>query len=204
MVIGGILFTQSLPYRFKTPKLVTEKETNPWKIESSSAVYENPWIQVTHHEVRTPAGHPGIYGVVHFKNRAIGIVPIDEEGNTWLVGQYRFPLNRFSWEIPEGGCPQGEEALQAAQRELREETGLTAENWSEVCTFDLSNSVSDESGTIFLATRLTQGQSAPEETEQLSIRKIPFQQALDMVLCGEIQDAISVMGILQVARKRGV
>lgn len=197
------LSAYSFPYHFNH-KQVPNHPSNPWKIISKELVYDNPWIQVAHHEVQTPHGNPGIYGVVHFKNRAIGMVPLDKQGNTWLVGQYRFPLNEYSWEIPEGGCPEGEEPLDAARRELREETGLSADTWTHLGTFALSNSVSDEVGTLFLATGISEGKAEPEETEQLSVRKLPFTQALDMVLNGEIQDAISIMAILQVARRISV
>src|ERR1700722_8243186 len=132
-------------------------ESNPWKTKATRVVYDNPWISVSEDEVDQPDGKPGIYGVVHFKNKAIGILPIDDEEKTWLVGQYRYPLNQYSWEIPEGGCPANEEPLQAAQRELLEETGLTAANWQLMGTSHLSNSVSDEQAFYFLATSLQQG-----------------------------------------------
>ena len=170
---------------------------NPWKILSEEEKYNNPWIQVTEFNVLNPAGNKGIYGKVHFKNHAIGIVPIDEEMNTYLVGQYRFPLNEYSWEIPEGGCPLEEERLVAAQRELLEETGLKAKHWQRILDVHLSNSVSDEAGTIYIATGLTQHEAIPEETEQLVIKKIPFTDVYDMVRRGEITDSMSVSAILQ-------
>ncbi|RAJ73669.1 ADP-ribose pyrophosphatase YjhB (NUDIX family) [Chitinophaga dinghuensis] len=170
---------------------------NPWKITSSELKYENNWIRITHHEGMNPAGNPGIYGVVHFKNLAVGVLPLDDEMNTYLVGQYRFPLNRFSWEIPEGGGALGEDPLDAARRELLEETGLIAREWEVLTRLDTSNSVTDEMAIIFLARGLEQQESTPEETEQLLVRKVPFEEAYRMVKDFEITDSLSVAAIQQ-------
>src|SRR3569623_588334 len=116
---------------------------NPWKVTSEKAVYDNKWINVTEYQVINPSGNPGIYGKVHFKNRAIGIVPLEADQNTYLVGQYRFTINQYSWEIPEGGGPLNEDPLHAAKRELLEETGLGAHNWTPIQTMYLSNSVTN-------------------------------------------------------------
>ncbi|MEM6723516.1 MAG: NUDIX hydrolase, partial [Bacteroidota bacterium] len=105
---------------------------NPWTKLSEALQYDNPWIRITEHQVLNPNGNPGIYGVVHFKNVAIGIVPLDEEYNTWLVGQYRYTLEQYSWEIPEGGGPLGTDPLKSAKRELLEETGITAKEWTNI------------------------------------------------------------------------
>jgi len=172
-------------------------EKNPWTTLESRKIYENNWIGLTEHDVINPSGGKGIYGQVHFKNLAIGILPLDEERNTWLVGQYRYPLNAYSWEIPEGGGPLHLPALDSAKRELLEETGLTASHWQQIQQMHLSNSVSDELAIIYIATGLTEGESEPEETEQLSIRKLPFEEAYQMVLLGEITDSISVAAILK-------
>ena len=180
-----------------------DKEINPWRVVSQRVVYDNPWIEVTHHDVIRPDGEPGIYGIVHYRNRAVGVLPIDEHGQTWLVGQYRFALGRYSWELPEGGCPEGESTLDAAKRELLEETGLEAGVWQLLGRADLSNSISDEVATIYLATELVERQSQPEGTEVLAIRRLPFDEALAMVLDGRITDAISVMAILLYARQHG-
>lgn len=172
---------------------------NPWKTLDLEVVYENRWLRVTHSNVINPSGGYGIYGVVHFKNIAIGIIPVDEEGYTWLVGQYRYAINRYTWEIPEGGCPEGEEPLLAAQRELQEETGLTADHWEELLRTDMSNSVTDERGIIYLARNPRPGPSAPEATEDITVRRLPLTEAIAMVRRGEITDALSVVALLWVA-----
>ena len=179
--------------------------TNRWKTLSSEEKYDNRWISVTEYQVINPAGGNGIYGKVHFKNKAVGIIPLDAEGNTWLVGQWRYPLNEWSWEIPEGGSPLGTDVLTSAQRELKEETGITANRWTEIVRTHLSNSVSDEEGFIFLAENLTFGEREAEETEaDMEIKKLPFREALQMVMDGRITDSLSVMGILMVARLKRV
>jgi ADP-ribose pyrophosphatase len=175
-------------------------QTNPWKTLSNKTVYDNPWIRVEQHDVINPAGGKGIYGKVHFKNKAIGIIPIDEQGNTWLVGQYRYTLDEYSWEIPMGGGPNEADVLESAQRELKEETGLTAAKWEKIMRIHTSNSVTDEEGFIFLATGLTQGETAFEETEELHIQKLPLSEAVQMCLDGRITDAISIAGLMAVER----
>lgn len=184
---------------------MSEPVKNPWTTLSADVKYDNPWITVTEFQVINPSGGKGIYGKVHFKNKAIGIVPLDKDLNTWLVGQYRYTLNAWHWEIPEGGGPQDQDALKSAQRELREETGLAAAKWSEIIHLHTSNSVTDEEGFIFLAEDLQEGASSPEETEaDLKVWKLPLKDALDMVLEGKITDSMSIMGILKVARLKGI
>lgn len=173
------------------------EESNPWTVLFSEQIYENKWIKLTEHKVINPSGGDGIYGEVHFKNYAIGVIALDEDMNTWLVGQYRFPLGAYSWEIPEGGGPLDEAPLDSAKRELAEETGLSAENWKEIQRMHLSNSVSDELAIIYVATDLSYGESSPEETEQLAIKRLPFIEAYEMVVRGEITDSMSVAGILR-------
>jgi 8-oxo-dGTP pyrophosphatase MutT (NUDIX family) len=173
-----------------------DEQHNPWQINGQKEIYDNPWIQVTEFDVTNPSGGKGIYGKVHFKNRAIGIVVLDENRDTYLVGQYRFTINAYSWEIPEGGGPLHETPLDAAQRELLEETGLKAAHWQQLSEIFLSNSVTDELAIIFLATGLSQHKSMPEATEQLIVKKLPFAEAYKMVMQGEIKDALSVAAIL--------
>lgn len=175
-----------------------DQHPNPWQTFSIKNVYENPWIRVTHREILNPSGGAGIYGVVHFKNTAIGIVPLDGEGFTWLVGQYRYTLERYSWEIPEGGGPVGTDSLESAKRELAEETGITARRWTPLLEIHTSNSVTDEYGVAYVAQDLEFGKAQPEETEELIVRRLPFSEAVEMVMSGEITDALSMIAILKV------
>jgi len=174
------------------------EDKNPWMIRGQKEVYDNPWIRVTEYDVINPGGGQGIYGKVHFKHLAVGVIPIDEQWNIWLVGQYRFTLDQYSWEIPEGGGRMDEDPLEAARRELLEETGLVAGEWTKISTLHLSNSVSDELGYIFLARELRQFSPEPEETEQILVRKIPFSEAVDMAESGKITDSRSVTAMLKV------
>ena len=170
-------------------------QENPWTILDQKDIYDNPWIRVTEFRVINPSGGEGIYGKVHFKHIAVGVIPLDVNWNTWLVGQYRFPLDLYSWEIPEGGGRLDEDPLEAAKRELLEETGLVAKEWTKILTMHLSNSVNDELAVIYLARNLEQQMAAPEETEQLVIKKLPFDEVAQMVETGKITDSISVAAI---------
>ena len=178
---------------------------NPWTKRQRRQIYDNPWIQVIEDQVINPAGNEGIYGTVQFKNTAIGIIPLDREEHTWLVGQYRYPLDEYSWEIPMGGAEINTSPLEGGVRELREETGITAGNWTELMKIHTSNSVTNEVGYVFVATDLTLGDSAPEETEELAIRRLPFSEAVRMVVDGAITDGISIAAILRlnIALKSG-
>jgi 8-oxo-dGTP pyrophosphatase MutT (NUDIX family) len=178
---------------------ITDPQDSPWTTLRSEQRYDNRWIRVVEHQVLTPAGTPGLYGTVHFKHLALGILPIDGDGQTYLVGQYRYPLRFTSWEIPEGGGHGDVPPLESAQRELAEETGLRACGWLEVMQLHLSNAVSDERAVCYLAWDLRQGESAPDESEKLEVRRLPFSEALDMVWTGGITDAISVAMILRLA-----
>ncbi len=176
---------------------------NPWQTLSVKAIYENPWISLSEAQVINPNGGQGIYGVVHFKNKAIGVLPIDDQGYTWLVGQYRYATDEYSWELPEGGGPLNEPPLASAQRELREETGIIAQQWREILQMKISNSVTDEHCYVFLAQELSQGATDEEECEQLHLRRLPLTEAIEMVLRGEIMDSISVATLLW-ARVQGL
>jgi 8-oxo-dGTP pyrophosphatase MutT (NUDIX family) len=177
-------------------------QSNPWTTVSSRTVYENPWIAVREDQVLRPDGLPGIYGVVHFKNRAVGVLPVDNQGRIWLVGQYRYPLEAYSWEIPEGGCPESESPEATAHRELREETGLSAARLELVATAHLSNSVSDEVGYVFRATELVEGVVEPEGTERLVVRRFEWEEAWAMLHRGAITDSLSVIALLHEAVRR--
>jgi len=172
-------------------------EDNPWQITAEKVEYENPWINLTEYQVINPSGNPGIYGKIHFKNMAIGILPLDDEMNTYLVGQFRFALGQYSWEMPEGGGPVGTDPLDSAKRELLEETGLKADSWTELQRLHLSNSVSDELSILYLARDLQQFEAEPEDTEQLVVKKLPFADVYQMVCKGEITDAMTIAAVLK-------
>jgi len=173
-------------------------EENPWIITSQKNIYDNPWINLTEYQVINPSGNPGIYGKVHFKNIAIGVLPLDDELNTYLVGQFRFAPDVYSWEMPEGGGPLGTDPLDSAKRELLEETGLKAESWTEIQRLHLSNSVSDELSILYLARGLAQFEAEPEDTEQLIVKKLPFEEVYQMVCRGEITDSMTIAAVYRV------
>jgi 8-oxo-dGTP pyrophosphatase MutT (NUDIX family) len=170
---------------------------NPWKINSTKEYYDNPWVNVVEHQVTNPVGKPGIYSVVHFKNLAICVLPLDEEYNTWVVGQFRFPVDEYSWEIPEGGGPLDTEPLESAKRELMEECGIVAKQWTEIGTCHLSNSGTDERAIIYVAKELSFHSSSPEETEVLDVKKIPFEELFQMVMNGGVMDAPTIIAVLK-------
>lgn len=171
---------------------------NPWKTLSSEKIYDSPWIGLTKHDVLNPNGNPGTYSVVHFKNLAIGVIALDDDLNTWIVGQYRYPINEYSWEIPEGGGDRNIEPLESAKRELKEETGISAGKWTKIQEMHLSNSASDEFCILYIAQDLTFGESHPEDDEQLDVRKLHFDELYKMVVDGEITDSLTVAAVLKV------
>jgi 8-oxo-dGTP pyrophosphatase MutT (NUDIX family) len=176
--------------------------SGPWVRRSRTTVYRNRGMEVWHDEVRRPDGEPGIYGVVHFLGRAVGVVALDEAGRVLLVGQHRYTLDAFSWEIPEGGVGPDETLLDGARRELREETGYQAGEWRELLAIHLSNSITDEEGMLFAATGLQPGDAAPDGTEELEVRWVPLAEAVAMIDRREITDGLTVCAILRVALER--
>lgn len=170
---------------------------NPWQTKNKKVVYENPWMKVEEHAAINPSGGDAQYGIVQFKNIAVGVIPIDEDGNTYIVGQHRYPLDEYSWEIPEGGSPLHADPLESAKRELKEETGLIAKNWQQILEVRLSNSITDEKGIIYLATVLTQGESEPEPTENITLKKILFADLVQLVMDGQITDVLTVAAVLK-------
>ncbi|WP_417492770.1 NUDIX domain-containing protein [Maricaulis sp.] len=173
------------------------KTRGPWTVHDERTVFESPWMQVREFEVTQPDGKPGVYGVMSPRNLALAILPVHADGTITLVGQHRFPLDRYSWEIPEGGGPLGEDALDGARRELKEETGLTADHWHEILQLDLSNSITDERAIGYLATGLHPGEPEPEGTEVLLTRSPHFLDALDEAMSGQITDALTVAMLLR-------
>ena len=172
-----------------------DAEQNPWQREGSRLIYENPWIRLREDAVIRPDGAPGEYGVVEFRSRAIGVVPVTPDGFTYLVGQWRYTLEQYSWEIVEGGGGLDEPPIDAARRELREETGITAAAWTYLGELATSNSVTDELGCVFLAEDLTYGEAEPEGTERLQVKKVPLAVAYEMAMTGEISDCLAVVGL---------
>ncbi len=175
---------------------------NPWQTLSTREVYDNPWIRVREDQVINPTGGRGIYGVVEFKNRAVGVIPIDDEDHTWLVGQYRYTQDTYEWEIPEGGCPAGEELVECARRELLEETGIVAADYEMILDMQLSNSTTNEVAFIYLARGLSFEQAKPEATEKIESKRVPVDEAIRMAMAGEIRDCMSLAGLLKLACMR--
>lgn len=170
---------------------------SPWTTTGSRVVYENPWIQVREDQVLRADGSPGIYGVVGFHTVALGVVVLHDDGSTVLVGQYRYTLEAWSWEIPEGGGDPALDPRAEAARELAEETGLVAARYSPLGPLHTSNSVTDETAWLYLAEGLTEGVARPEPTEQLLLWRLPLAEAVAMALDGRITDAMSVAGLLR-------
>lgn len=177
------------------PRSLEADPRNPWRLRGSRVVYQNPWLSVREDHVLRPDGAPGIYGIVQFQNHALGIVPVTDTLETVLVGQWRYPLGLYSWEIPEGGGALNQPPLENARRELAEETGIRAETWTDLGIVHLSNSVTDEVGTVFLAQNLHFGPAHPEGDEVLAVRRLPLAEAWQMALDGRITDGLSIIGL---------
>lgn len=171
---------------------------NPWQTLSQEVKYDNPWIRVEEHQVINPAGGEGIYGTVSFKNRAVAIVALFENGDTLLVGQFRYPLQEYHWELPMGGAPIDESALDCAQRELKEETGFSAKKWQQILSMHLSNSITQEQGFTFIAEDLLAGEMSLEDTEDITLARLPFEEVFQKVMLGEITDAMTVASVMKV------
>jgi 8-oxo-dGTP pyrophosphatase MutT (NUDIX family) len=176
---------------------------NPWTTLSVRMVYANPWLELWEERCLDPSGRPALYGKVSFRSKAVGIIPLDDSGHTWLVGQHRYCLNQYSWEIPMGGSPHPTPVLETARRELREETGLVARRFEQILFVHLSNSVTDEEGYVFVAEDLEHGEPEHESTEKIEIRRLPAREALRMAMQGEITDGLSVAGLLKLGALRG-
>jgi 8-oxo-dGTP pyrophosphatase MutT (NUDIX family) len=174
------------------------EEANPWQVKGTEVKMDTPWVKVSLYDVINPSGQPGIYGVTHFKHLAIGILPLDDELCTWLVGQYRFPIQQYSWEIPEGGGDLNVPPLVSAKRELKEETGIEADEWTLIQHLHTSNSATDEYACIYLARKLRFGKSAPEPDEQLQVKKIHFEELYRLVAEGKITDSLTVAAVFKV------
>ena len=174
-----------------------EEDGDPWRVKGVRRSFENNWFHIDEHDVIHPGGAPGVYGVICVRRVAVGVLPIEEDGTVHLVGQWRFPLGRYSWEMPEGGAEPGEPPLECARRELAEETGLRADRMEPILEMDLSNSLSNERAVIYLATELSQGVAQPEPTEVLKRRRAPFRDVLERVVDGRIRDSMTVAGILR-------
>ncbi|MEO1043136.1 MAG: NUDIX hydrolase [Pseudomonadota bacterium] len=173
----------------------------PWTIQSVRNAYESPWIKVEHNEVLRPDGVPGIYGTVSFANLAIGVLPLFADGTVPMVGQFRFPLGRETWELPEGGGPKDQAPLASAQRELKEEVGATAAHWIEYGQADLSNSVTDERAHLFLAWDLTEGEASPEPDEVFRYKRIALSDLITDIHAGRVDDALTQLLVLTALSK---
>jgi 8-oxo-dGTP pyrophosphatase MutT (NUDIX family) len=171
---------------------------NPWKTLSSKTIYENPWLRLREDQVIRPDGKEGIYSVVEIKP-SIGVIVLNENNQTALVGQWRYAHNKFSWEIPTGGSsPADKDIVSSAQRELIEETGIEAKNWYSLGSIDNSNGATTDVANLYLATDLKFHETHQEPDESIITRWFDFQKALEMVMSGKITESCSVAAILKV------
>jgi 8-oxo-dGTP pyrophosphatase MutT (NUDIX family) len=205
MAPSYVILDQGKTMSTENPPIPDPTKRGSWTLRGAREIYDNPWIKLIEHDVLNPRGGEGIYGVVHMKSHALGVIPVAADGRIILVGQHRFSLNAYSWEIPEGGGALDIDPLISVARELQEETGLIAANWAHLQSFSLSNSVTDERGHLYLAWNLTQGPADPEETEDLQLKWVSFHQAMEMALAGDIHDIMTLTGLFrqEVMRQRG-
>ncbi len=167
---------------------------SPWRTLAAREVYRNPWLRVTEYQVTRPDGKPGIYGVVDPGDNA-AVVALDERDRVYLVGEFLYPLQRYAWMIPSGKVEWGEEPLVAARRELAEEVGLTADDWTFLGAYDLSSGISTQTSHVYFARGLSLGAPEREGTEQLAVRLVTLDEAVQDCLRNDIRDAPSVLGI---------
>jgi len=165
---------------------------SPWRNDSEETLFENPWLRLTRHDATAPTGLAADYVVMRPKNVATGVLPIHDDGTVTLVGQQRFALANYSWEMPEGGAPMGEDPFDGVRRELAEEAGLAAEHWRPALTMELSNSVTDEIAMTWLAWGLSPVPVAPDPTEVIAVVRVPFVDLLDEIGRGTVRDAMTV------------
>lgn len=183
------------------PSDAAHGQNGPWQVHSTELSFSNPWIRVETSQITHPNGDPGIYGVVRYANYATGVLPIDDEGYTWLVGQHRFPFDAYSWELPEGGGRKDVDPRVSAARELEEETGLLAAHWHRLGEWHLSNSVSDERAFGYVAWGLSPGLAAPEASEELALQRVAFPDLMHKCLSGEITDAFTLLMVFAAREK---
>lgn len=180
----------------------TQVKIGPWTRLTRQLAYANPYIRVHHDTVLTPAGTEGLYGVVEFRGRAVGVVALFEDDTVLLVSQYRYTLGQVSLELPEGGAKPGEDLAETALRELEEETGFRAGKIEHLLNLHTSNSITTESGALFLATELSEGVQQLEPTEDITVIRMRLSDAVDKIFSGDITDSLTVMGLLAAERKR--
>ena len=164
----------------------------PWRDLGYRVVHETDWLALTEHQAIAPSGREATYGVLRFKNIATGVLPVHPDGTVTLVGQARFARSNYSWEMPEGGAPSGEDPFEAAKRELAEEAGLAAGNWALALKVEVSNSITDEIGLTWIAWDLTPVPREPDPTEVFRVVRVPFTTLLQEIERGAILDSFTV------------
>ena len=167
-------------------------DTPPWRSLGDSVLVDTPWMRVTRHPAIAPTGADADYVVVRPKNVGTGVLPLHDDGTVSLVGQHRFALMRYSWEMPEGGAPEGEDPFEAVKRELAEEAGLTAQHWRAALDLDLSNSITDERAMAWVAWGLSETETAPDETEVFLTARVPFRDLMAEIARGAVRDGLTV------------